>query len=83
MLFLLFSFPLFSFLLLNFKLLVYPVSILVPFFSNLIGGIVDVSNCFILHLKIWFVLGLLFLLLLSPFSPMSGSADHNPKSRLL
>jgi hypothetical protein len=30
-----------------FKLLVYPISVLAPFFSIFIWGIVDISNCFV------------------------------------
>jgi hypothetical protein len=42
------------------KLLVYDVSILISFLSNLIGGIVDISIHFVLYRSIWDMIKLLF-----------------------
>jgi hypothetical protein len=52
-----------------FKLQAYPVSILFPFFPNLIGVVVDASN-FLLYLNKSFVFELLY-----SFSPLSGSEN--------
>jgi hypothetical protein len=44
-----------------FKFLIYPINILAPFFSILIGSEIYVSNFCLLHLKILFISELLLL----------------------